>query len=529
MHRFSAIASLAVGASVAWFSAGQSFETRTGGSKDLPSVSEPIPTQQTTSEYVLLFETAELPAGAGTLSLAPGSELYLIVGSSDPDVSTARVTLNREPFGIVITHRWRENSFPVRFGSASDTVLTSVPEYAALELTDDRRELVASAKGRIFFLHVTDGPLDDPRQYAAVRTRVINESEHVRILLDEQEPHSERTAALARRIRNELEQTILPVCTQTFGIWRDVDGDGKLTIVLTPWLDKLQGGKTSLKGFVRGTDFDERIPAPLGNSCDAIYLNSNLSPTVNLRSLLGHEYFHVLQCSVRGNQPGRPPLEEDWLSEAQAHLAEMWLRGDDSNLRHRIDSFLTSPGTAPLVVKDYYRAGLWRDDGCRGATFLFLSWCAEREGADFLARLLRSPQTGTRGLETIMGTPFPDLHRAWTISMLSEAISPEPETIGPSATDLNSRKPIPWERLEIIPLPESNDAHRISLAPSAVRFFKISAANRETCLRIAADSNIPLQVTLIGSGQLASFRSADEKARLEQIATGLEKSIESLR
>lgn len=528
MHRFSAIASLAIGASVAWFSAGQSLETQNSGGKDLPPVAEPAPSQQTTSESVFLFETAELPSGEGTLSLPSGSERYLIVSSSDPDVSTARLTLNRVPFETIITHRWRESSFPIRFGSASDTVLTSVPDHAAIEATDDRREIAPIAKGRSFFLHVTDGPLDDPRQYAAVRTRVIEESEHVRILLDEQEPHSERIASLARRIRNELEQTILPVCTQTFGNWRDVDGDGKLTIVLTPWLDKLQGGKTSLKGFVRGTDFDERIPAPLGNRCDAIYLNSNLALTVNLRSLLGHEYFHVLQCSVRGNQPGRLPLEEDWLSEAQAHLAEMWLRGDDSNLRHRIDSFLTSPGTAPLVVKDYYRAGLWRDDGCRGATFLFLNWCAEREGADFLARLLRSPQTGTQNIESIMGTPFPDLHRAWTISMLSDAIAHQSKQSRPATDDL-SQKPIPWERLEIIPLPESNDAHRISLAPSAVRFFKISAANRETCLRIAADSNIPLQLTLIEPEQLASFRSADETARLEQIATGLDKSIDSLR
>jgi hypothetical protein len=529
MHRFSAIASLAVGASVAWFSAGQSFETRTGGSKDLLSVSEPIPSQQTTSELRLRFETAELTAGAGTLRLPSGSELYLIVSSSDPDVSTARLTLSREPFETSITHLWRESSFPVRAGPDSDSTPPSLPAFAAIEVTDDRRELASNAKGRTFFLHVTDGPLDDPRQYAAVHSRVIDESEHVRILLDEQEPHSERIASLARRIRNEFEQMILPVCTQTFGNWRDVDGDGKLTIFLTPWLDKLQGGKTSLKGFVRGSDFDERIPAPLGNCCDAIYLNSSLSPKVNLRSLLGHEYFHVLQCSLRGDQPGRLPLEEDWLCEGQAHLAEMWLRGDDSNLKHRIDSFLTSPGAAPLVVKDYYRAGLWRDDGCRGATFLFLNWCAEREGTDFLKRLLRSPRTGTRGLETIMGTPFPDLHREWTTSMLSEAISASWNTSSPKAAAALSQSSIPWEKLEVIPLPESTQGLQISLAPSAVRFFKIAAANRESCLRIAADSDSSLQLTLIDSGRLALLNSSHPQVRLEHLATGQDESIDSVR
>lgn len=507
--------------SVAWFSAGRSLEKEFAEQADLPPAN--------VEDAIARFKTSELTIGSGTLSLPAGNDSYLVVASSERDAATVRLTLDRQPQESLVTHVWQDDSIVVRSELESIIRRPSLPPFEEMEPNGDTSETSPNANSRSFFLHVTEGPLDDPRQYATVRSRVIDESKHIRILLDEQEPHSDRIASLAQRIRNEFERTILPVCTQAFGIWRDVDGDGKLTIFLTPWLDKLRGGKTSLKGFVRGTDFDERIPAPLGNRCDAIYLNSNLSPMVNLRSLLGHEYFHVLQCSFRGNQPGRLPLEEDWLSEAQAHLAEMWLRGDDSNLRHRIDSFLASPGTAPLVVKDYYRAGLWRDDGCRGATFLFLNWCAERERSDFLRRLLRSPRTGTRGLETIMGTPFPDLRREWTISMLSEAITDSRNTTSPKAAAGLSQRSIPWEKLEINPLPESTQGLQISLAPSAVRFFKIEAANRESCLRIAADSDASLQLTLIDSAQLASYRSRYQNVRPEKIAAEQDESIDSVR
>jgi hypothetical protein len=534
MLRFSAIAGPVIVVLVAWFSAGQRLEKQSDGGGIPLFESKSIPSQRKSPGLNFRFKTSELTVGSGTLNLPAGDDWYLIVSSTDPAAETTDLSIAREPLESLPSHRWRDASESARSFTNADSFAQSLPRVEPLdEVSHVERELSLQTKPKALFLHVTDGPLDDPRQYATVHSRVIGESEHVRILLDEQEPQSERIETLARRIQNEFEQTILPVCTRTFGTWRDIDGDGKLTILLSPWLAKLQGGKTSLKGFVRGTDFDERIPAPLGNRCDAIYLNSNLASTVNLRTLLGHEYFHVLQCSLRGNQPGRLPLEEDWLTEAEAHLAEQWLQGDDSNLKYRIDAFLDSPGTAPLVVKDYYRAGLWRDDGCRGATFLFLDWCAARHGENFLPRLLRSPETGTRGLETITGRSFQDLHRDWTVSLLSNAVVAGASEWGHACrlrvTSCLSHESIPWTQLEVISLPELNARLRISLAPSAVRFFRISASSRETGLRIEGDSETSLQLTLIDSGQLELLKRTDEPARWENLATELEKSSDSFR
>lgn len=105
--------------------------------------------------------------------------------------------------------------------------------------------------------------------------------------------------------------------------------------------------------------------------------------------------------------------EEDWLSESLAHLAEPgW-----SNLDHRIAAFLDDPSRYPLVVPDYYRAGLWRNPGCRGATFLFTRWCVGQDESQNTRRLAQSTEHGTRNLERATGRRFEELFREWSLSV----------------------------------------------------------------------------------------------------------------
>ena len=183
-----------------------------------------------------------------------------------------------------------------------------------------------------------------------------------------------------------------------------------------------------------------------------LYFNSNLRPDAHLRTLLAHEYTHAVSFSLRlpsSRNPAGLRDEEDWLSEAIAHLAENLHGADWSNLDYRISRFLNDPQRFPLVVADYYRAGLWRDHGCRGATYLFLRWCVDQYGAGLLSDLLRSPATGTRNLERATGVPFPMLYRHWTMALLESGTHgsrtrelPVPTTAGP----LSGRSP-GWGRV----------------------------------------------------------------------------------
>ena len=269
---------------------------------------------------------------------------------------------------------------------------------------------------REFFLHVTDGELDDPKQYARITARSVLGGQRVRVFLDQQLSDGEVPQSRIEELVRTLETDVIPRIESQFGALQDVDRDGRFAVVLTPWLSRLQGGRTSIGGMVRSSDFRVDVPPPLGNRGDMLFLNSALPSATALRDLLSHEVAHAACISQRLLNPdGKLSEEEDWLSEALAHLAEPgW-----SNLDHRLAAYLENPSRYPLVVPDYYRAGLWRNPGCRGATFLFTRWCAERHGPNLVRRLVESRTSGTLNLERATGRTFEELFREWSLSLAS--------------------------------------------------------------------------------------------------------------
>ncbi len=232
------------------------------------------------------------------------------------------------------------------------------------------------------------------------------------VYLDEATRPQNRMRQLASAIVHLLETTIMPSGDRLIGPPADIDHDGRLTVLLTPRLAHLQNGKTTVGGFVRAADFRPGFSRPRSNQADMIYLNTHLRVNDDLVDVLSHEYRHVLAFSHR-DALGRE-TEEDWLNEALAHLAEP----GNTNISHRVAAYLNRPSQFPLVVPDYYRAGLWRCDGVRGSSFLFLEWCRQQHGEQLVSRLLASPKTGTPNLVSATRTPFPQLFRQWAVSLL---------------------------------------------------------------------------------------------------------------
>lgn len=295
----------------------------------------------------------------------------------------------------------------------------------AAEVAENATGLSASAPHRTFWIHVTDTPLEDSRGYARVASTLVAEGNAVRVYCDDQVKPGELRPGLAEEVVELLDRRIIPRSRQFLGTHTDIDHDGKLTVLLTPWLGRLQGGRTSVNGFVRSTDFHAEGMPPFSNRADMLYLNSAVSAGAELAALLAHEYTHVVCCSMRlaaGGHRGRRSDEQDWLNEAIAHVAERLHDAGWSNLDHRVQEFLERPHETPLVVPDYYRAGLWRDPACRGGTFLFLQWCADLHGTQLLRALTASPCSGVENLEVVTGHSFADLHRHWTIALNQGAL-----------------------------------------------------------------------------------------------------------
>jgi hypothetical protein len=248
----------------------------------------------------------------------------------------------------------------------------------------------------------------------------VAEGRFVRVFLDSQMQSGQLARGLVAEIVRLFDEEIVPDSREVLGQFRDVDGDGKFAIVISPWLGKLQGGHTALGGFVRGSDYQTHVQTPFGNHADVLYLNANLQLGPHLKTLLAHEYAHAICFSERlptKLHPDGLPTEEDWLNEAIAHLAENVHGTGWTNLDYRISRFLDATHRSPLVVRNYYANGLWRDPGCRGATYLFLRFVVDQFGEEVLSRLIRNPDRGVKNLEAATGVAFPDLFRWWTISL----------------------------------------------------------------------------------------------------------------
>lgn len=427
------------------------------------------------------------------------SHYELVVGSLGESARTYRVHLEARP----IT---RVESFPVapvgvppsgRAGHSpvewrTSTFAPSERNTLAISSTIPPEGGTTNAARR-FFLHVTTDPLEDPGAYVPVEATVAGEGKEVRVYLDRHTPDSGLAVGLVDEIIRLLDDEIIPHSRTFLGEHADIDGDGKLAVLVTPWLGRLCGGKTSLNGFVRSNDFLAGIEAPFGNHGDIIYLNSKLSPGAALKTLLAHEYTHAVCFSRRLANPKRAPLadEEDWLNEAIAHVAENFHRSDWSNLNQRIASFLKAPGKSPLVVRDYYRAGLWRDPGCRGATYLFLRFCVNQFGESLLRDLVESPASGRKNLERATGVPFAEIFRNWTIAMAEGDIAPVPLRGPFGGLDLSGPTRTQWH------VDESPIA--IELSGTSATFVSIDHADTPRILRVSieGDPGSRLQVTLV--------------------------------
>lgn len=234
--------------------------------------------------------------------------------------------------------------------------------------TSPHREPATSRK---FWIHVMAHALEDCRGYQHVMADLACVRDTVQVYVDHSLAGAADVQQRAITIAEVLQRDVLPAINEYIGPIRDVGGDRRLTVLLTPWLSRLQGGMTQVKGFVRGTDFQPELEPPYSNQAAVLYLNTDLPTDLGLKTLLLHEVAHAAIFSQWAMKPPGSAPVEDWINEGLAHLAERRLGGDWSNLDYRIARFYQRPEASPLAVADYYRSSRWRDHGCRGASFLF--------------------------------------------------------------------------------------------------------------------------------------------------------------
>ena len=280
---------------------------------------------------------------------------------------------------------------------------------------------------RRFFLLVRDGDVASASNYLAVDGRLAAAGDRVQVYVDPRDADG-LDPGFVPEVVATFDGRVYPAAARRFGPAEDVDGDGRFTILVSSWLNRLAGGRYKVDGFVRGADFDRSVAEPFGNRCDMMALSAAIGPGPHLKTVIAHEYTHaVVFCrrSLPEGADGRPrPEEEGWLDEGLAHLVEDVHGFSRTNLDYRISSFLSRPERYRLVVEDYYTADLFRSHGNRGGAYLFLRWCVDRYGDDVLDRVIRSDLRGTANLEAATGRSFAALYREWSIALFLSGLDP---------------------------------------------------------------------------------------------------------
>jgi len=276
---------------------------------------------------------------------------------------------------------------------------------------------------------------------AAVR---VLETEHAAFYVDA-EDLSHYPAGFFETLGGLFESRAYPADRLAFGAESDVDGNGKLFVVLSHELGAHLNGGWLLGYFGNDDVLRPRDPTPWcaaggSNGADIIYLNDVANAQANgysaddaARSVfpatLAHELQHLINLNQRCLVRRCNGAEETWLNEGLSKVAED-LAGfgwNDPQGRSEGAQYLGRGGDQ---LRGYDGRSLthWEGDpiGNYQGAHSFVRYFADRRGPDFGSRLVQG-RGGVPGLESALHLPFARAMADWATALLfsNEGATPD--------------------------------------------------------------------------------------------------------
>lgn len=213
-------------------------------------------------------------------------------------------------------------------------------------------------------------------------------------------------------LSQEFEENIYPTLSRVFGSeWTPgIDKDTRITILLHDMEEK-KGG------YFRSADEYPKIQIPNSNEREMIYLNSKHLTAGNAKSLLAHEFMHLITFNQKDKKYN---ISEDvWLNEGRSEYASTLLGYDKdyegSNLQRRIKDFLNKPSDSLTEWRDF------PED--YGVVNLFIQYLVDHYGIQTLVDSLHSPKVGISSINAILSgrgfkEDFSQAFMNWAITVM---------------------------------------------------------------------------------------------------------------
>jgi hypothetical protein len=221
-----------------------------------------------------------------------------------------------------------------------------------------------------------------------------------------------------RNFADAFDNNIHPTNTTYFGVESDVDGNGKVIILVTPVVNRIDvPGEGFVAGFFLSNDLfpPTQVPANTTNHAEIFYVLAALSPNFPRAAVaaenpktIAHEYEHLISFSHRIFREGGV-TQITWLEEGMAHMAED-LNGDNTSNMGRASDYLRLDPNESLPFRDFRPSLEFNSGGPpleqRGGIYLFLRWLGDRFGEDIYKEIVESRCVGRACIESITGESF---------------------------------------------------------------------------------------------------------------------------
>ncbi len=377
----------------------------------------------------------------------------------------------------------------------------------------------------------TEGFCDE---FVPIETVVRRVGEGAIWLEDVENPEGGFTTQNFEALSAQFDADILPAISSYFGEPTDLDGNGRIVIVVSRQVNRLASGL----GFVVSTDFNPECPSTNGGEFyysrapdpDGEILKPDGNPAgayptatavADAPILLAHEVTHVIQFGRRVDAGSEFPTV--WELEGQATFAEeitgfrvfnrapganhgfdvAWnlpIIGDVDWHRHAFTDLAIFYGFQSETQRnpDAPHSCGWLDRNVNGpclstrlpygVAWSFLRWLSDHYGADFpggepelMQRLVDNTQRGFATIEAVIGEPMPELLALWAASLwVDERITPLDPRLTHPTWNLRSIDGGLDPTARLLPRSESfvNYVRTFSVSAGSSAYFMLEGGNR---------------------------------------------------
>ena len=375
-----------------------------------------LPNPTVTTKYLVIPHAVNSAAQVGD------DIAYSISSTSTPPVAAMSSSIERQSTGTRIeANQWFESQ---RWAEAQELVRRyGAPRGNDGRVTPNTTAAAPAATRQFYVLKSTEQSLQDsPAGYAHITATLRYTGTKCLVYSDNDTLATGNfTQAQYDNFGQRYDTSIEATNVNYFGPYSDVDGNGKLIMLVSPVVNRLQeppcGSGHCNCGFIAGF-FNPRdlygsppVTAGTTNHAEIIYLLAadptgvwdcqfpvDATAAENL-STIPHEHQHLTSFSWRFfHENGKTQVT--WLEEGMAHMAED-LNGDNSSNVARGKLYRADPGAISLEDSD---APLEQ----RGGIYLMLRLLTDRYGTGILKQILESDCTGRACIQNVTGLGFYD-------------------------------------------------------------------------------------------------------------------------